>query len=155
MNKAFAFAVLAAAFCAPSPAWSAPTGFYNPFNGAIYLQNDHSGSLANFSVFSKSGSFRDASWLNSLPGATKDDSELPFVFTYLGLPVGQSFVGYIVKPNTPVTDFYFEYRRNSLLEPLTRGDFIFPEPSSCTLAAMSALAFAGTARRARGRRRIA
>jgi len=162
MNKTVAIAALAVAACGlSSTAWSAPLMWFDPVTGGIYFHNDHSGPLANMSVISASGNLLDASQLLDIPGTVKDDTELPFAFTYLGLPVGYSFAGNIVKSGGGWGDIRYEYRLNSLLEPLIRGavpdlgDPRFPEPTSCVMAAMSVSAIIATARRARGRRRVA
>jgi hypothetical protein len=158
MNKTVIIAALAIAACGlSSTALSAPVAWYNPANGGIWFQNDSGAPLANASVLSAGGKFKAGSHLLDIPSATKDDSELPFAFTYLGLPVGQSFAGYVVQPGTPCWELFFEYRTGSLLGPLIQGGDLcpFPEPSSCALAAMSAVALLGTARRGCGWRRVA
>lgn len=156
MNKTEIIAALAIAACGFSSTASAvPTVWYNPANGSIHFNNDHAGPLAHISFFSDSGSLRDASWLLDIPGAVKDNSELPFTFTYLGLPVGVTYAGNIVQPGTPITDLRYRYRLDSFLEPISQGVwFLIPEPTSCTLAVMSALALVGTASQARGWRRV-
>ncbi|MBA4106355.1 MAG: hypothetical protein C0485_11405 [Pirellula sp.] len=156
MNKTIIIAVLTIAACGlSSTALSAPTVSYNPANGGIWFQNDTGAPLANASILSTSGKLKTASSLLDIPGAYKDDSELPFAFTYLGLPVGLSFAGYIVQPGSQCSDLQFEYRTSSLTGPLIQGGgFCFPEPSSCAMTAVSAVAFWGTARRGRGWRRV-
>jgi hypothetical protein len=155
MNKILNVIAFAAAVCICHSAWAAPMVWYNPANGSIHFNNDHAGPLAHISFFSESGSLRDASWLLDIPGAVKDDSELPFVFTYLGLPKGVTFAGNVVQPGTPFSDLRYQYRLDSFLEPISTGVwFLIPEPTSCTMVVMSALALVGTARRARGWRRV-
>ncbi|MBA4106357.1 MAG: hypothetical protein C0485_11415 [Pirellula sp.] len=146
MKNSLIIAVLVAGACASS-ASAVPTVWYNPANGSIHFNNDHAGPLAHISFISESGSLRDASWLLSIPGAVKDNSELPFAFTYLGLPVGVTYAGNIVQPGTPISDLHYQYRLDSFLEPISQGVwFLIPEPTSCTLGVMSALALVGTAR---------
>jgi hypothetical protein len=155
MNKTFIITLLGATFCISSAAMAAPMMWYNPVNGGIYFTNDHTGPLANMSVISSTGSLKTASSLLNIPGAVKDDSELPFAFTYLGLPVGQSFAGNIVQPGTPISDIRYEYRLNSLLEPLKRGvicDLSCPEPSSCLLAMATMYTLSMISRRVHRRR---
>jgi len=153
MNKTVVIAALAIAACGlSSTAWSAPVIEYDQVSGSIYFRNDTGAPLANASILSTSGKLKTASSLLDIPGAVKDDSELPFAFTYLGLPDGLSFAGYIVQPGTPCHDLHFEYRTSSLTNPLIQGGGLcLPEPSSCAMAAMSVVALLGTARRGRSR----
>jgi hypothetical protein len=109
--------------------------------------NDTGAPLANASILSASGRLTDASFMADLPGATKDGSEFPFAYTYFKFPTGLHNTGKTVQAGVSGADLRFEYRTTSLLNPLIQGVFGFPEPSSCTLAAMSALAFSGTVRR--------
>jgi len=157
MNKTVVIAALAIAACRlSSTAWSAPVIEYDQVSGSIYFRNDTGAPLANASVISLNGKLKTSSDLLDIAGATKDDSELPFAFTYLGLPVGQTFAGYIVQPGADCSELTFEYRTGSLTGPLIQGGDLcpFPEPSSYAMALMSALAFAGIARQSRDWRRI-
>ncbi|MBA4106356.1 MAG: hypothetical protein C0485_11410 [Pirellula sp.] len=154
MNKTVIIAALTIAACGlSSTVRAAPAVSYNPVNGGIWFHNDTGAPLANVSILSLSGNLKSASFALNIAGATKDDSELPFALTYLGLPVGQSFAGYVVQPNTNCFSMSFEYRTASLIGPPIRGTMCMPEPSSWAMIAAPAVAFLGAARRARGWRR--
>ncbi|MBA4106359.1 MAG: hypothetical protein C0485_11425 [Pirellula sp.] len=138
--------VVAAAFV-PAVAAATPWAFYNPANGNIHIMNDTGAPLANASILSASGRLTNASFMADLPGATKEGSEFPFAYTYLKFSTGLHNAGKTVQPGVPTSDLRFEYRTASLFDPLIQGFFGIPEPSSCTLAALSALALTGTVRR--------
>jgi hypothetical protein len=153
MKNSLIIAVLVVGSCV-SLASAAPNVVYHPATGAIHFYNDHTGPLANISILSTSGNLRDASQLLDIPGAVKDDSELPFAFTYLGLPVGHTFAGYMATPGTYPSDLSFEYRLNSLLEPLISNvELLLPEPSTAALTVVSALAVGATVGRSVRRRK--
>ncbi|MBA4106354.1 MAG: hypothetical protein C0485_11400 [Pirellula sp.] len=150
MNKTIIIAAVAIAACGPScSVWAAPFAWYNHANGGIWFTNDSGAPLANASVISLSGKLKTSSdWLG-IAGARKDDSELPFAYTYLSLPVGQTFAGYVVQPGTHCSELTFEYRTGSLTGPLIQVTnlCIFPEPSSGLLAATTMCALSVVSRR--------
>ncbi|MBA4106360.1 MAG: hypothetical protein C0485_11430 [Pirellula sp.] len=146
MSKHLTFVVFVAAALIQSVA-AAAFGWYNPVNGNIHISNGTGAPLAHVSIISVSGKLTNASLMASIQGATKDDSEFPFAYTYLNFPVGTHDTGNTVQPGTPVTALSIEYRTASLFGPLLKGYFVEPEPSSCLLALTSAVAFSGTIRR--------
>ncbi|MBA4106358.1 MAG: hypothetical protein C0485_11420 [Pirellula sp.] len=151
MNKFLSIAALATVSLMPTAAMAAPLAWLvpTPNGGAVYFRNDTGAALPNASLISQSGLLKDAFSLLAIPGTIKDDSEFPFAYTYLNLPVGDHFTGYTVKPGTPLVDLTFQYRIGSITSPLISQSLDIPEPSSCLLAATATLAFTAAFRRAR------
>jgi len=149
MNNLLA-GVMALTLCTIPSISSAATALYTPWAGQIFFVNNDSVPLANATLTSQSGRLTSASAMLSIPGTVKDDSEFPFAYTYLNLPVGYRFTGYTVQPRTPVDDLEFEYRVGSLLAPLQNGGVVvMPEPTSMALIACGAMGFVSLHRRQR------
>jgi hypothetical protein len=129
---------------------SAATAYYTPWAGQIFFHNTDAVPLANATLTSQSGRLTNATAMLTISGTLKDDSEFPFAYTYLNLPVGYHFTGYTVQPRTSVGDLKFEYRVGSLLAPLQNGGVVvMPEPTAMALTACGAMGFVALHRRQR------
>jgi hypothetical protein len=146
LMKRICLVAFLATLAMPSISQGAPKASYNPTTGEITIVNDSNSALAHVTVLSASGKLVDTpSSLASIPGAVKDDADLPFAFTYLNFPVGEFSTGLTGKIGITRPDYTFEYRIGSLRNPLIRGEFWFgyfppdpdpdpfPEPSSLAL----------------------
>jgi hypothetical protein len=147
MRKLLALVAFVAVLGIASVSQAAPYAIYDAVTGTIKFSNDTGGVLANASIISTAGSFKSAANLASIPGTVKDDSELPFAFTYLNLPNGDSSAGAIVNLGTAMSDLKFEYRVASLLEPITVGEIRIPEPATVGLIGMGLIGFVAARRR--------
>lgn len=148
MSKCFSFAALAAISLMPTAVLAAPLAWLvpTPNGGAVYFRNDTGAALPSASLISESGLLKDAFSLLTIPGTIKDDSEFPFAYTYLNLPVGDHFTGFTVKPEAPLEDLTFRYRVGSITSPLISQSLDTPEPSSIAMAMFGGVLLARFAR---------
>ncbi|MBA4106361.1 MAG: hypothetical protein C0485_11435 [Pirellula sp.] len=148
-------AVVAVLLQLSSVAYAVPTICYNQATGGLWLSNDAGSPLKAIAVVSAMANFKpDFNLYAQPPGAVFDSGDIPVAIAYLNFPTtGYSgiFIGNVLNPGTPASDLSGFYYPDSLVQPPLPLGICFPEPSSCVMAAMSALAFAGTARRARRR----
>jgi len=149
MRKILALAVVASVMGFAGVASAAPKAVYDMATGNVKFVNDSGAALANATLISTAGTFKAAADLLDIPTAVKDDSELPFAYTYLGLPNGESNTGNIVTPGTALADLHFEYRTTSLLTPIIQGtvELAVPEPATLAMAGLGLVGVVAAARR--------
>ena len=159
MQKIFTLLAVATVASISSLASAAPLARYYQETGKIELVNDTGAGLAQVSVLSPNGTALQPTGANMLAvsGAVKDDSEFPFAFSYLGLPVGTSNTGLtglpgLVKPSAAY-DLSFEYRLTTT-GALTQGvvEYVpaIPEPATLAMGCIGLIGIAGVARRRQG-----
>ena len=149
MRKILAVMAVLSIVTAAGVAKAAPVAYYNPANGNVVFNNDLAGALNNISLLSGSSSLTQSSALLDVAGTTKDDSEFPDALTSLNSPVGQYYIGAVVKPGTPLADLTMRYRNPGQS---TGANIIgvvveVPEPATFAMAGLGLVGIVAAARR--------
>ena len=151
MRKILAIAVVAV-MGLTSVASAAPKAIYNPATGNVVFVNDTAAAFpAAYLLSASSALTTDGSKLMDIPGATKDNADLPMGYTYLNLPVGTFNTGNMVTPGTALADLTFQYYEVSLTTPVKTGTVELavniPEPTTLAMAGLGLIGVVAAARR--------